>query len=84
MTHTAAVINWYADGDHLRLVNLGLLALILKSRLTSRSRKETEEIDKAQIVCLLYTSISFNNDSDDLSIRSDRKTGARKKELTAN
>ena len=42
-----------ADGDQIRLVNPGPIALFNKYRLTSSSGKEIEEIDKAHVICLL-------------------------------
>ena len=84
VTHRAGAHAPYADGDHIRLVNLGLLALFDKHRLTSSSRKEIEEIDNALVICLMYKLISSSRDSDDLSIVFHQNNGARGKELTNN
>ena len=43
----------YADGDHIRLVNLRPIALFNKYRLTSSNGKEIEEVDNAHVLCLL-------------------------------
>ena len=40
----------YADGDHIRLVNLGRIELFIKYRLASSSGKEIEEIDNAHVI----------------------------------
>ena len=42
VTHRASAHARYADGDHIRLVNLGPIALFNKYRLTSSSGKEIE------------------------------------------
>ena len=53
VTHRAGAHARYADGDEIRLVNLGPIALFNKYRLTSSSGTEIEEIDKAHAICLL-------------------------------
>ena len=58
----------FADGDHIRLVNLGRIALFSKYRLTSSSGKEIQEIHNAHVICLTYKLLSSRRDSDDLSI----------------
>ena len=44
----------YADGDHIRLVNLGPVALCNKYRIPSSTGKEVEEIDNAHVICLKH------------------------------
>ena len=51
--HRAGVQARYTDDDQIRLVNLGVLALFDKYRLTSSSGKEIEKIDKAHVFCLM-------------------------------
>ena len=58
----------YAYGDHIRLVNLGPIALFNEYRLTSSSGKEKGEIDNAHVICFRYKWISSSRDSNDLSI----------------
>ena len=74
----------YADGDHIRVVNLGAIALFKKYRLTSSSGKEMDEIDNAHNICLMHNLISSSRDSDDLSIGFHRSNGVRERELTDN
>ena len=66
--HRAGAQARYADGDHIKLINLGPVALFNKYRITSSPGKEMERIDTAQVICLMYNSISSSRDSDDLSI----------------
>ena len=47
VTHRAGAQARYADGDHVRIVNLGPIALFNKYRLTSSSGKERKEKDNA-------------------------------------
>ena len=84
VTHRAGAHARYADGDHIGLVNLGPIALFNKYRLTSSSGKEIEEIDNAQVVCLMHKLISSNRDSEDSSIGFHRSNAVREKELTNN
>ena len=74
----------YADGDHIRLVNLGPIALFDKYRLTGSSKKEIDEIDNAHVICLMHKLISSSSDTDILSIGSHRSIEARERELTTN
>ena len=84
VTHRAGAHARYVDGDHIRLVNLGPVALFNKIRLTSSSGKEMEEIDNAHVICLLHKLTSSSRDSDDLSIGFHRSNGVRERELTIN
>ena len=58
----------YANGDHIRLVNLGPIAIFNKYRLTSGSGREIEELDKPHVNSLIYKTIKTSKISDDLSI----------------
>ena len=82
--HRAGAHARFADGDQIRLVNLGPIILFNKFRLTSSSGKEIEEIDNALVICLMYKLISSSRDSDDLSFGFHRSTDAREDELTNN
>ena len=53
VTHRTRAHARCADGDQIRLVNSGPIALFNKYRLTGSSGKEIEEIDKAHVICLL-------------------------------
>ena len=82
VTHRVGAHALYAHRDHIRLVNLGPIALLIKYRLTSSSGKKKEEIDNAHVICLMYKLISSTRDSDDLSNCFHRSIEAREKELT--
>ena len=58
VTHRAGANGRYADGDYVGSVDLGSIALFVKYRLTSSSGKEIEEIDNANVICLMYKLIS--------------------------
>ena len=80
----AATNNRYADGNDIRLINLGPIALFSNYKLTTGSGKHPENIDHAHIVCLIYKLITSSRVSDDLSIGFDRDRGRRQRELTNN
>ena len=62
----------YANGDDIRLFNLGPIALFSKFRLTTSCRKHLEDKSHAHIVSLLYISINSAKEDDDFSIDFDR------------
>ena len=80
----AATNNRYVDGDDIRLVNLGAVALFSIYKLTSGSSKHLEEITNAHPACLIYKVITSSKDCVDLSIGFDRNRERRKNELTNN
>ena len=80
----AATKNRYADGNDIRLVNLGPIGLFSNYKLTTSSGKHLENIDHAHIVSLMYKLLSSSKGSDDLSIGFDRDRGRRQRELTNN
>ena len=82
--HAAAPNNRYADGNDIRLVNLGPIALFSNYKLTTSSGKHLENIDHAHIVSLMYMLLSSSKGSDDLSIGFDRDRARRRNELTNN
>ena len=82
--HAAAPNNRYADGNDIRLVNLGPNALFSNYKLTTSSGKHLENIDHAHIVSLMYKLLSSSKGSDDLSIGFDRDRARRRNELTNN
>ena len=84
VTHRAGAHASYVENDNIRLLNVGLVALFKKYRLTSSSGKEVEESDNAHVICLLHELISSSNDSYDLSIGSHRSKGVREGKLTKN
>ena len=82
--HAAAPNNRYADGNDIRLVNLGPIALFSNYKLTTSSGKHLENIDHAHIVSLMYKLLTSSKGSDDLSIGFDRDRTRRRNELTNN
>ena len=80
----AATNNRYADGNDIRLVNLGPIGLFSNYKLTTSSGKHLENIDHAHIVSLMYKLLTSSKGSDDLSIGFDRDRGRRQRELTNN
>ena len=49
----ATTTNRYADGDDIRLVNLGPIALFSVYKLTTSSEKYLDDITHAHVVCLM-------------------------------
>ena len=74
----------YVDGNNIRLVNLGPIALFSNYRLTTSSGEHLENIDHAHIVSLMYKLLTSSKGSDDLSIGFDRDRNRRQRELTNN
>ena len=84
VTHRAGAHARYAGGDHTKLVNLSVIALFNKYKLTCSSGKEIEENDNAHIICLMHKLIASSGDSDDLSIGFHRCNAVRERKLTNN
>ena len=80
----AGTNNRYVDGNNIRLVNLGPIALFSNYKLTTSSSKHLENIDHAHIVSLMYKLLTSSKGSDDLSIGSHRDRNRRQRELTNN
>ena len=80
----AATNNRYADGNDIRLVNLGPISLFSNYKLATSSGKHLAYIDHAHIVSLMYKLLSSSKGCDDLSIGFDRDRGRRQRELTNN
>ena len=74
----------YANGNDIRLVNLGPIALFSIFKLTSHSGKHLEEIIHAHLVSLMYKIITSTKNSDDLSIGFDHSRARRQDEMTDN
>ena len=74
----------YANGNDIRLINLGPIALFSIFKLTKISGKHLEGISHAHIVSLLYKLISSVKDSINLSIGLDHSRNRRRDKLTAN
>ena len=80
----AATNNRYVDGNDIKFVNLGPIALFSNYKLTTSSGKHLEKIDHAHIVSLMYKLLTSSRGSDDLSIGFDRDRNRRQRELTNN
>ena len=80
----AATNNRYVDGNDIRLVNLGPVALFDFYKLATSSGKHIEEINHAHIVCLMYKLISSARNTDDLSIGFNRDRRRSQRELPNN
>ena len=80
----AATNTRYANGNDIRLVNLGPIGLFSNYKLTTSSGKHLENIDHGHIVSLMYKLLSSSRGSDDLSIGFDRDRGRRQRELNNN
>ena len=77
-----AATNSYADGNDIRLVNLGFVALFSNYKKTTSSGKHLEDISHAHVVSLMYKLITSAKGSDDLSTGFDRDRNRRQRELT--
>ena len=84
VVHKAVAKDRYVADDHMRLVNLGSIAISIKYWLTISSGKEMEEIDKAHVICLFYNLLSSSRESVDLWIGFHRSIEALEKELINN
>ena len=80
----AASNNRYVDGNDIRLVILGPIALFSIYKLTTSSGKHLKYIGHAHIVYLMYKLLTSSKGSDDLFIGFDRDRNRRQRELTNN
>ena len=71
----------YGNGNDIRLVNLGPIALFSNFKLTKSSGKHLEDISHAHLVSLMYKLITSSKDSNDLSVGFDNSRNRRKDEL---
>ena len=62
-----ADISRYANGDNIRVVNLGPVALFSNFKLTTSSGKHLEDISHAHIISLMYKLVSSAKDTNSLS-----------------
>ena len=74
----------YGNGNDIRLVNLGPIALFSNLKLTTTTGKHLEDISHAHLVSLMYKLITSSKNSADLSIGFDRSRNRRKDELAVN
>ena len=74
----------YANGNDIRLANLGPIALFSNLKLTTSSGKHLKGISHAHLVFLMYNLMTSSKDSDELSIGFDRSRNRRRDELALN
>ena len=74
----------YANGNDIKLVNLGPIALFSNFKLITSSGKHLEGISHSHIVSLMYKLITSSKNSDDLSIGFGRSRTRRKDKLAQN
>ena len=74
----------YGNGNDIRLVNLGPIALFSNFKLTTSSGKHVEDISHAHFVSLMYKPITSSKGSDDLSVGFERSMARRRDEMTNN
>ena len=74
----------YGDGNDIKLVNLGAIALFSNFKLTTSNGKHLEDFSHAHLVSLMYKLITSSKNSDDLSIGFDRSMARRRDEMTNN
>ena len=80
----AATNNRYADGDKIRLVNLGRLALFSNYKMTTSSGKHWEGISHSHINSSIYKLLTSARGCDGSSIGFDRDRGRRQPDLNNN
>ena len=76
-----ADISTCANGNDIRLVNLGPIAFFSYLEPTTPSGKHPEDISHAHIVSLMYKILTSAKNTDALSIRFDRDRGRRRDDL---
>ena len=74
----------YANGDDIRLVIVGPIALFSNFKLTTSSGNHLEDISHIHIVCLLYKLINSGKNSDNLANGFDRDRDRKQRELSNN
>ena len=74
----------YGNGNDIRLVKLGPVALFSNFKLATSSGKHFEDISHAHLVSLMYKLITSSKDSNDLSIGFDSSRNRRRDELAQN
>ena len=80
----AATANRYADGNDIRLVNLGTIPSFSRYKLTTSSGKHLENNSHAHIVSSRYKLITSGKDTDGFSVGFDRDPDSRQRELIDN
>ena len=68
-----------ANGNDMRLVNLGPIGFLNNFKLTTSSGKHLEDISHSHIACLMYKVITASKSTDDMPIGFDSSRGRRKR-----
>ena len=77
-------ISRYSNGNEIRLIYQGPIALFSNSKPTTSSGKHLEDISHTHVVALMFSLITSSKGSDDFSIGFDRDRGRRKNEMNNN
>ena len=80
----ATTKNRFVDGNDIRLINLGSIALFSNYKLTTSSRKHLEDISHADIVSLMYKVRTSAKKTEYLSNGFAHDRVKRQRELTKN
>ena len=74
----------YSNGNNIKLVSLGRIALFSNFKLTTSSGKHLEDISHAHLVSLMYKLITSSKKSNDFLIGFDRSRNRKRDELAQN
>ena len=77
-------ISRYANGNDIKLVNLGTIALFNKYKVTASAVKHLEDVSHVHFVHLLHKLLTSAKDTEKLSIGFDRYFDEMRRELTNN
>ena len=74
----------FIDGDEIRLVNFGPIALFSEAKLTTSSGKHLEKVDILHPICLMYKLLTSSQQLSQLMYGFEESTTIRRQELTNN
>ena len=74
----------YGNGNDIKLVNMGPIALCSNFKLTTSCGKHLHDFSQAHLLSLLYKLKTSSKRSDDLSTGFDRSSARRREEITNN
>ena len=74
----------HADGDQIRVVNFGPVALFSEAKLTTRSGKHLEKVDNLHPISLMYKLLTSNQQTSQLMYGFEESQATRRQELTTN
>ena len=73
-----------ADGDQIRLVNFGPVALFSEAKLVTSSGKHLEKVDNLHPICLMYKLLTSTQQTSQLLYGFEESITIRRQELTTN